>query len=118
MTSTLSRNKLAAEIERQIAPYSHMKNTSLRYEIRLRPIEWLSVIEFLQPENDANEEYHALLGTLAALDVVIVSHDQPVIAAEIIRAAGAKKVMAAAKRSGYPFMPQLRKVYKGEHLDE
>lgn len=63
-----------------------------------------------------DEEYHALCGTLAALDVVIVGHDQPVIAGEIIRAAGPKQLLRAARRSGYPFMRQLMKVYRGEGL--
>lgn len=64
----------------------------------------------------SNEEYHCLLGVLVALDTVIVSHDQPVIAGDIIRAAGPKAVMRAAVRSEYPFMRQLKRVYRDEGL--
>lgn len=63
-----------------------------------------------------DEDYHFLLGVLAALDLVLVGHDQPVIAAEIIRASGPKELMRAARRSGYPFMRQLNKVYREESL--
>lgn len=63
------------------------------------------------------DAYNFYLGILAALDLVIAGHDQPVIAAEIIQAAGTVEVMNAARRSGYPFMKQLRKVYRDEGLE-
>jgi hypothetical protein len=56
-----------------------------------------------------------LHGVLAALDIVLL-HDQPVVAAEIIRSVGPKELMAHAKREEYAFLPQLRAVYRMERI--
>lgn len=64
------------------------------------------------------ETYHFMCGVLAALDLLLVGHDEPTIAADVIRASGPEHVMQAARRSGYPFMRQLRKVYRQERLND
>lgn len=60
-------------------------------------------------------DYEFYMGVLAALDLLLL-HDQPVIAGEIIRNVGPKELMAVAKKEEYAFMPQLKKVYRDEGI--